>query len=215
MNVIVLFLSFFIGNGLAMAQEAVPEVGEVEESTLNRADKKFTATYQFTGLGPNLAVGGAINLGYFLKPNMVLSIEGTKGSEATWDLFDDTEVDARSIGIHLKHYVGNSFYYRVGVDHRTMEHRYTDFFITSTTRTFDAKSLGVTVNIGNQWQWEHFTLGCDWVGVTLPVSKSYSNESVVTTGDAVYHQGQLEEDKKDYMESPILNLLRFYIGASF
>jgi hypothetical protein len=73
----------------------------------------------------------------------------------------------------------------------------------------------VSLNIGNQWQFKNFTLGCDWVGVTLPLSKKYSNESVATTGNLATEQQENEDAKEDLTERTQINLLRFYLGASF
>lgn len=184
-------------------------------SEQNRSDKRFTATFQFFGTGPNRTLDKAVAVGYFLQPNLVLILEGSRGKEYELDLFDDTEAAGKSIGIHIKHFVGNSFYYRGGFDYREIEYSYADDFFTTESRTFDAKSWGATFNIGNQWQWDNFTLGCDWVGVTVPFSKSYSNETLATSGSLASAQDEMDHDKDQFVEKANLNLLRFYIGASF
>lgn len=212
---LLLSITFMCFQGVA-DDSAMAGDSEGPTSQSTRADKKFTATYQITGVGPSSTFASGIAVGFFLQPDWVIMIEGTSGREATiFDIFDDTDVKSTSFGVHAKNFAGNSFYYRFGVDYRDLEYKYTDNFITTTTRTFDSKSWAVSLNIGNQWQFKNFTLGCDWVGVTLPLSKKYSNESVATTGDLAYEQRENEDAKEDLTERTQINLLRFYLGASF
>jgi hypothetical protein len=37
--------------------------------------------------------------------------------------------------------------------------------------------LGTGIRVGNQWQWKHFTLGCDWVGIGRVLSYFKYSES--------------------------------------
>lgn len=212
-----LFLSILLACFQVVADDnAMAGDSDGPTSTSHRANKTFTATYQITGIGPSATFASGITVGFFLNPEWVIMLEGTSGREATiFDIFDDTDVKSKSFGVHAKNFAGNSFYYRFGVDYRDLEYQYTDNFITTTYRTFDSKSWGVTFGIGNQWQWKNFTLGCDWVGVTLPLSKKYSNESVTTSGSLAFEQSENEDAKKDLTEKTQINLLRFYLGASF
>lgn len=217
MKIVGLLLSiiFVCFQGFADDSE-IQERSEKVTSQSAREDKKFTATYQVVGIGPSSTFASGIAVGFFLEPDWIIMLEGTRGREATvFDFFDDTDVQSTSIGVHAKNFAGNSFYYRFGVDYRDIEYQYTDNFLTTTRRTFDSQSWAVSFNIGNQWQFKNFTLGCDWVGVTLPLSKKYSNESVTTTGSLAYEQQENEDAKDDLTERTQINLLRFYLGASF
>jgi hypothetical protein len=217
MKALVVLLSIIFVCFQGLAEESARQ-GDSERVTSqsSRAGKKFTATYQIVGVGPSSTFANGVALGFFLEPDWIIMLEGTRGREATvFDIFDDTDVESTSIGIHAKNFAGNSFYYRFGVDYRDLEYQYTDNFLTTTRRTFDSQSWAVSLNIGNQWQFKNFTIGCDWVGVTLPLSKKYSNESVATTGNLATEQQENEDAKEDLTERTQINLLRFYLGASF
>ena len=82
--------------------------------------------------------------------------------------------------LHLKSFWGNSFYTNLGVGSRSLGYSF-DFptidgqgQITGFSEAYkiDNSVLGVDFSIGNRWQWETFTIGCDWVGTFVPLSTS-------------------------------------------
>jgi hypothetical protein len=188
-----------------------------DTSEHHRLDKKWTFNAQLVGIGPSYATQRGLVGGYFLNRNMVVQAEVMGGelySESIVNAWSSgsLDVDGRSFGAHFKHYVGNSFYYRAGLDWRSLKYRFADTF-SGTSGQFDGTSLAVTFNIGNQWQWSNFTLGCDWVGLSVPLSKSFKNELLVT--GTSYDANDFDEDKELLVSKTNLNLVRFYIGASF
>lgn len=73
-----------------------------------------------------------------------------------------------SFALQSKHYTGNSFYVAPEIFYLNTNED-VDWFISD---IFNIKSeyaryisMGVGVRIGNQWTWDTFTLGCDWIGV--------------------------------------------------
>lgn len=61
-----------------------------------------------------------------------------------------------------KKFISNSFYYSpelVYLDYRAI---YSEENSSASGDRFNG--MGVGVRIGNQWHWDHFTLGCDWFG---------------------------------------------------
>jgi hypothetical protein len=204
--------------------EVVPQDNKVpvveNSSEFNRMEKSWTFGAQVFGAGPSYATNRGISAGYFLNRNMVVFLEFMTGdyssssSLSSGSLYSSSQVDVdgKSIGAHFKQYVGNSFYYRIGLDVRTFDYEFSD--TSGGSAQFKATSVGATFNIGNQWQWKNFHLGCDWIGFTVPLSKSYKDELLVT-GGSFYTAEDLEEDKDVLVEKTTVNLLRFYLGASF
>jgi hypothetical protein len=205
--------------------EVVPakKTVEADSSENNRMNKTYIFDAQLLGSGPNVISSQGLSAGYFLNRNMIVSIEATTGTRDNDSFLFSTSSDSynirgNSVGVHFKHFVGNSFYYRTGIDYRSLKYKYdyTSSFSPANNvhRSFDGKSFGVTFAIGNQWQFENFNIGCDWIGFTVPLSKSISNESV-TSPSATYDNEQLADDEKTYIKNTSATLLRFYLGATF
>jgi hypothetical protein len=67
--------------------------------------------------------------------------------------------------------------------------------------------------IGNQWQFENFLIGCDWIGLNVPVSESISKDKVVSNYS--YDITSHNSDRDRLFKNTTGSLLSFYIGASF
>ncbi len=189
-----------------------------DSSEHNRMNKKFSLTYMAFGVGPNRSgsIGGTASL--LLNRNASVDFEYVSGRPlyTNWFSWSDYDVRTSSYGIHYKQFTGNSFYFRVGADYRTVKYRYTsrDIFTgeVNSTNRFEADSVTATILIGNQWQWENFTLGCDWIGVALPVTTHITSESV----SGPYPNPQYMKEDQDWLVKNSASIgLRFYLGASF
>lgn len=202
------------------------EVIEQDSSAHHRVDKKYQVVAQLTGVGPSLTGGQGIQAGYHLERNKLVLVEFTSGSltstaTASSSLSTDTsgskyDIKSQSFGVHYKQFTGNSFYWRAGADYRTLKYKYTfsSTGFADDTRDFDGTSLAANFQIGNQWQWQNFTLGCDWIGYALPLTSQVSNDKVVSS-TPTYDRDRLNEDSKLLVKNGHITLLRFYLGASF
>lgn len=81
-----------------------------DSSAHHRMNKKFAAWLQLWGVGPSLSASGALAFGYYHTRNDILFLEVTGGSGgySTWD-GSEYNIDTSSIGVHWKHFTGNSF----------------------------------------------------------------------------------------------------------
>lgn len=178
-----------------------------------RKDKTFIATGQVFGVGPipgSLTQGGSF--GYFINPDLIISLEVVSGNSPIilFDINSYRSVKYNSVGIHAKNFVGRSFYFKGGVDVNRFTEDFVGFNIAN-RHGFDSDSTSASIAIGNQWQFSHFTLGCDWVGATLPLTSNIKSEYASDN----YEKASLEDDKTRYLKSTGLQLLRFYLGASW
>lgn len=192
-------------------------LSEVGESEANREGKRFTINAGLVGIQFS-ALSSSIEGGYHLSPNSILTLQYTslngasssdtdsKGSEDEADEVWEDAGKGRSISAGLKHFVGNSFYVKPEVYHRRQDivHSTTsvyssaqDKWLLSDKDVASIEDLGASFKIGNQWQWDNFTLGCDWVG--------YS-QSITTL-----------EESGNVKSSDLgnLSLVNFYLGATF
>lgn len=169
---------------------------------------------------------------YFIDRNSlilaeIISASDNGASVNTSDSFSKDlntfKVESKSVGIHYKQFSGNSFYFKTGLDYNSIQTRYSFSYTSTITPTFqshvdrivEGDSISAALSIGNQWQWDNFNIGCDWFGLSLPISSNTNRKSVTTTFTDGYDQAQADADEKDYLKSTQINLLRFYLGASF
>lgn len=168
-----------------------------DESIKNRENKRFQLTASFLG-GAFESRASSLELGYFLSINEVASFEYRylDGDSAE----HDESGEGFSLNVSYKKFVSNSFYIKPQLYYRSQNIRTYTFSTTPFFRTEEYsekfKDLGVMFVIGNQWQWENFTLGCDWLGLGGPV---------IITNDP---------DGYDYPELSA-SVLNFYLGLSF
>ncbi len=198
-----------------------------------RKDLKYTVTLQPVGFGPIPEFSQGINIGYFLNPNSILQLEytsshtpfqtpaysgangyGSSTSSQRWY----SSLRGYSLGIHLKQFFGNSFYVNGGVDYRNLSRNNDYEDLTNTSQSFSVgfsgTSVAAAISLGNQWQFSHFTIGCDWIGVSVPFSHTVQNESTVgPVSDDGFSARQTDESR--YLSMPSIQVLRLYAGASF
>ena len=188
-----------------------------DSSEHNRIDKQHQINAIIFGVGPSLSSTLGLQYGYFLDRNRMIIIEGTNGRLGFGTSMDaatgyDYTIKTKSLGAHFKHFTGNSFYYRAGLDVRTVDYAYVDRSSTTDFVNFDATSLAANFQIGNQWQWSSFTLGCDWLGLSVPITSSVKNKQVGASTPSYISD---DDDENLLVEKTHINFLRFYLGASF
>ncbi len=187
-------------------------------STSNREGKSFMATAEILGIS-SMTSSQSIEGSYYFTSNILGNLrytnlqKGLTSSSSSSDSDFNNSTGSKEadrlweeagggymISAGVKHFVGNSFYYKPEVFYRKQR------LVTETTNNSarlisatagDYTDIGLSIKIGNQWQWENYTLGCDWVGLNQ-------------TASVVDINGTLERD-----DLPTFTALNFYMGASF
>lgn len=192
-----------------------------DSSTHNRMGKNFTLTAQLLGTSGGLSTNG-LAFGKYLNRSSLLVLEvlsGTDRSRYNSSIFTDTsstyDINGGIVGLYLKNFEGNSFYYKIGAESRRVsyDYRYVSSATSSFQRKFEGTSFSAAVVIGNQWQWKSFTLGCDWVGLSLPLSHNIFNEYL--SDNTSYEKTRMAEVEDHYIRGVAVQGLHFYLGASF
>jgi len=184
----------------------------VDESMANREGKKYTVNATLLGMSFG-SPETAIEAGIHTKPDTVISLafHDLKGitlsdQDSKDEYVFDGDGRGKAITLSLKKFTSNSFYIKPALYHRTQTtiksgikayNSSTDSWVVESRNTADYTDVGLSFAIGNQWQWENFTLGCNWVGI----SKS------LTTLDK---NGYLPQSDLDSASA-----LNFYMGATF
>lgn len=198
-----------------------------DTSKYYRKNIKFSGTITLVGLS-----GGGINggdIGYFINPDLAIMGRYEQSSFnfnfLGVDLF---KYSVKSMGLYGKKFWGNSFYANLGIFHRVLEAKMWDSVETkpssgTTTSTSlqsaqivqKASQQDIEIAIGNQWQWDNFTLGCDWIGFMIPISKKIdTNERQISTDGGPYEKDTSKDPDSNPM-FPGVRLLAFYLGLSF
>ena len=185
----------------------------VYESMANREGKEYTANITLTGAKFSTA-GTSVEFGKHLDLNTVVSLQYTRFSpyqveeEDEYDEYMNKDGEGEAINLNLKKFNGNSFYIKPGVYYRTQkkinvtDESYSsalDKWIVTDYEATEFRDIGVEFSIGNQWQWENFTLGTDWVGITKSVN-------------ILEQDGNKKLNPNDISE---FNILNFYLGYTF
>lgn len=183
-----------------------------DESASNRVNKKFSLMLS-AGIGFGDQGNGILG-GYFLDPNSIIEAEYfTSEDDSKEDVLNgykysstNFKQETDSLNVSLKYFLANSFYIKPGlfyVDYRYVTKGY--FFGDADIKR---KDLGMSFSIGNQWQWQNFTLGCDWFGIQSGVvNLSKSGEDNTIFSDL---EGRTQD--KTWLTA---TLLKLNIGASF
>ncbi len=186
-----------------------------QSSSELRKNKSFQIVGQPAGLGPLTAYTTGLGFGVFLDSDSLIDMtyhhnisKNLAGSEY--------RVQIENFGTHYKKFMKNSFYFKTGLDYRRVTYEYNSNFgdgsLEENTQ-FKATALNASFALGNQWQWDTFTLGCDWVGAYVPLSTSTSNE--YTAGSFSRNVRRLSDDERRYVNELTLYFAHFYLGVSF
>jgi hypothetical protein len=185
------------------------------DSSENRANKGYSALVQPIGYGPSNSFSAGLIGGYHLDGQSILLLEYMTNiyNKSYGDVSGNHHRawTGRSIGVHYKHFLANSFYLKGGFDSRDVN--YSDES-SGGTSGFEGNSLAFSVAIGNQWHFSYFTFGCDWIGYVMPISSSIRSEYNIGPSPAS-RESDLNDQKSIMVTSHTTQFLRFYLGASF
>jgi hypothetical protein len=204
-----LFTLFMSNIAVAQSEEAAPSPGGKSQS--NRAGKKAYVAYDVIGL-TLMPVSGA-RVGYFIDQDLVAEAGFSSGGASIGDFKADKSI----IELKAKKFFGNSFYVDGGLGYELWNVNYPVSISDTSSETRKLKgtvqNTGLEFHIGNQWQWDGFTLGCDWLGYFLSLSSSTSFKS-----DSSVSAQKKEEEEKDVKKTFVgssAHITRLYLGWAF
>lgn len=210
-----------LSTSMALAEDprvlVVEKVVERDSSAFHRLNKKFTFQYQPWGLGPTSLTTQGFVAGYHLSSDQVLQVEVSSGYDKWSGLSSNNRAEGKTAGIFYKQFSGNSFYFKGGLDYSTYDRSYNYMWLNGTPTdgySYKGSKVSASLSIGNQWQWDNFTIGCDWIGIAMPIT-SESHDERIWGDDTDYAESQLEDSKKTYLKNGFPLALHLFVGASF
>ena len=209
----------------AFAQEpdyvVKPDSGKQEirenSSAFHRIGKNVELGVNVLGFDTATLLTTGLYAAYRLNRNSSLLLDFSSGNFDTSFWNSNTTRKINSLGIHFKQFFGNTFYLRSGLEHRTAKYTYDYTGTTPYGARFDAQSTALNFQIGNQWQWQNFTLGCDWFGFSAPLTSSVSNESITSSNasDAEYARKDSQGEQDRMVKKTSYTFTRLYLGWAF
>lgn len=144
-----------------------------------------------------------ISAGYYIQPYGVLTLRYSQLNHS--DKWGAYKMNAVTIG--YRRFYGNSFnimptiYYK-----RNTADFYTEgshpYVVGSNNLIYE--DIGMGFRLGNEWQWQNFTMGCDWFGLNYKTIKiNFKEKSIAAI------------DTHAPMKALTMTLLSFYLGYSF
>ena len=113
----------------------------------------------------------------------------------------------RAVTVGYRRFLGNSFnvmptiYYKRNTGDFFTEGKFSGVVGGSNLIYED---IGTGFRFGNEWQWEHFTMGCDWFGLNYKTIEINHKEQSL---------GPIETHAP--MKALTMTFLSFYLGYSF
>lgn len=178
------------------------KMSDIQRKTSRENRQKKSISFDFGVASKFDGAGGLISAGYFITPSTLSYISWYGGDDNRSTITDRS----RAVQLGAKLFAGNSFYFRFEGYYHWNE--YEDSSISSQGQFYQVKyeDYGVASGIGNQWQYDWFSFGIDWIGFGLKLGESKEEENF--TPDLF--TAIFEPDEDFY-----LYLVNFYIGASF
>lgn len=186
-------------------------------SQKNREGKKFGVNVTPMGLTHN-ALSSSIEGNYFFRKDTIFSLQYTD-MQSGLGTIDEEKYSADELNVWkrngkgmsisggVKQFFGNSFYAKGEVYYRNQDHinktgskikpGTINEWVVTYKETGRIEDIGFSFKVGNQWQWDNLTVGCDWFGL----NRNFNTIS---------KRGSLEEE-----DINTINLLNLYVGASF
>lgn len=182
-----------------------------DTSEANRTEKSYLLTAQPIGFAVSPIPSVGINAGFYIDHNSLIEAQFSKGT-LHYIFFD---IEATTFEMTYKHFFSNSFYTRVGAAYRKILLSNAWFLFSNQTisEIGYVESLAADIAIGNQWQWNNFTLGCDWIGYMAPVSTL--NKSFDAHGATGNDLKDLDKAWDNLANVGSFQFLRLYLGVSF
>ncbi|SMF47913.1 hypothetical protein [Pseudobacteriovorax antillogorgiicola] len=209
--------------------QADDEANRSKTSADWRSEKPFTVGAELGWFVFPISGAGA-RIGYNLNPNLNVGFRFAAGewdasplvSEGIYTTIDTFTLDASIVEVDAKWFVGNSFYWRVGLGQRQINSdiSVTDQYDgTNITATLESTSSAVSIGLGNIWTLDSgLYLGGEWIAASIPLGSSFSSSvtsNAITDEDLRDLVEDMEEVSEDFGTVTTFGLATFLIGYQF
>jgi hypothetical protein len=175
---------------------------------------EITATYI-----PISAPGVGARTVWFISDQNLLEIGYSRSSAVEFYGLSTMNFYMNYFSLQAKHFFGNSFFVGAGIATKKIIAKESGFFSSgSLVSNFEIEqqvtTRGLEFGLGNRWQWRHFTLGGDWLGIYAPSSSSIKHLDLDPRVSEEQRRLFGERVRIRTISRPEL-FVRFGLGASF
>jgi hypothetical protein len=153
-----------------------------QTSTKNSHNAFFTA-----GLAHGSIPGYGVGYGYLFRPNLKILGEFvhsyrdfSNDYKAEYIETEKLDVTGQDLSIKAQYFLGQSFYLSGGFGHRSLRiaaHARSQLSDVSAEGEIASSSFVGQMGLGNEWKiTDHFTLGCQWIGFSVPLTSSSASK---------------------------------------
>lgn len=119
-----------------------------------------------------------------------------------------------------RYYISNSFHFSFGGVYSQFRAKlgndYLDTLGNKITTGFSAENLGVTLGMGNRWQWSNgLTFGVDWLRLNYPVILTRVDDSSLSSVADEADRKDLKDGIQTFNRIPTFVLLGLNLGYTF
>ncbi|WP_413294509.1 hypothetical protein ACLSU7_05250 [Bdellovibrio sp. HCB185ZH] len=183
--------------------------GSSEHNRMGKVQEIFVTP---VAMGPVPGVNAGFGFAKYITRNDAVVVTFstlTKGSTCSGAL--TCSDSGFAVEINYRRFITNSFYFGTGLNQRSVHSEGTDEW-AGNEFSFDGTTTALGFVIGNQWQWQNFMLGCDWVGVNIPLITNVSNVKNINNGSSIH---DYESSKSSLVTNTTAMGLRLHIGYTF
>ncbi|MNL13349.1 hypothetical protein D3C87_1342530 [compost metagenome] len=205
--------SAFAATSEEVVGESVANRVEVRERSSEhyRMNKDFELTFSPISFGGFALTNSGVTAGAFINRNsQVLANYSWNASDRTCIGAINCDLEDKFASVAFKRFVSNTFYMQGGASHHTIS--YTESNSNGDIEFgYDATITTADFAIGNQWNFNGFTLGCDWVSFGLPVATTYKNSFYTEDGTL----SELNDRQDEWKKNGKIFFTKLYLGATF
>ncbi len=229
-SITTLALTLFTANAFsAIEPQSTTSISNFE---LNRTNKNVNLALK-AGLITGGISGSGIDAAYYLNPNLLVGFEYLQGDEdlrdkaasSIYSNVDKAKISSKFYGVYGKYFTGSTFALTGGLYQRSIDAKIkisssldkNYYLSTSSTGSATVAKFG----LGNYWSWNFgLTLGCEWVGVQMPVGNKKDRSSLdygssVSKSTAQEDLELVDDLSKTFSSSTTYSLLNLHLGYNF
>ena len=180
-------------------------------SARDRKKKIFTAN---AGIGFLNAPGFSGQIGFFIKPNLLLEAGGFYGDYS----FFGQGMNYMEGQADLKYFFMNSLYARLGGGYGIIQASHNLSIFNNKQAWTESEPLGHGfIGFGNQWQWRNFTMGIEWLnlGYQVPLDNITRKIPLDSTGYPIASSEDVKSSSIPGKDGGFVPSGSFFLGFSF
>lgn len=220
--ILCLFLSLSVLAQEETVKEQIQEVPQqVSGSDLYRDQSLGSVMLGYQVLTTWIPFKWTASYNHIFNKKWTAELEYTRGNFGIGAFgFDVASVSENRYSLLARRYLGNSFHWILGAFKNDFHAELGSSIVNDMTNTsiddFRVQGIGVTVGIGNRWQWGNgFTLGLDWIRMNVPLLDKKVDNKVLDRIDDNSDLSTVKKYIRRIENVPTFVLLGINLGYTF